>query len=101
MNLKKESTDSKSLMDRLLDNAKKTQSSAKEELLNNSLSQKQQIAQKSDDVLTNIYLSSQKNSIYGQMLANKSEGVKTVKDAQNIEDVKKRCKSFRLRIKRC
>lgn len=91
-NVKVESSkqESKSLMDRLFDNAKAQTISAKNPNLQESDFTKQGTLNKNNnDIATNIYLSSQKNSIYNQMLSNKTEGVKTVKDGTSIEDVKK------------
>ncbi len=91
-NVKVESSkqESKSLMDRLFDNAKAQTISAKNPNLEESDFTKQGTLNKNNnDIATNIYLSSQKNSIYNQMLSNKTEGVKTVKDGTSIEDVKK------------
>ncbi len=82
--------ESKSLMDRLFDNAKAQTISAKNPNLQESdLTKQGTLNKNSNDIATNIYLSSQKNSIYNQMLSNKTEGVKTVKDGNSIEDVKK------------
>ncbi len=82
--------ESKSLMDRLFDNAKAQTISTKNPNLQENLSPEPgTINKNNNDIATNIYLSSQKNSIYNQMLSNKTEGVKTVKDGSSIEDVKK------------
>jgi hypothetical protein len=91
-NVKVESSkqESKSLMDRLFDNAKAQTISAKNPNLQESdLTKQGTLNKNNNDIATNIYLSSQKNSIYNQMLSNKTEGVKTVKDGTSIEDVKK------------
>jgi len=91
-NIKVESPkqESKSLMDRLFDNAKAQTISSKNPNLQENISTEQGTLNKNNnDIATNIYLSSQKNSIYNQMLSNKTEGVKTVKDGTSIEDVKK------------
>lgn len=87
-----ESKNTKSLMDRLFENAKNSTISSKTSNVNIQNMQEQNIEGKSNDVLTNIFLSSQKNSIYNQMVANKSEGVKVIKDAKNLEDVSKGAK---------
>lgn len=86
---KEEIKSGKSLMDRLLDNAKEQTVTVKNANLNNETLETQiTTTQKSNDIATNMFLSSQKNSIYTQMVVNKSEGVKTVKNASSIEDVK-------------
>ncbi|PLY06270.1 MAG: hypothetical protein C0625_09905, partial [Arcobacter sp.] len=79
-----ESKNTRSLMDRLLENAKNSTPS-----VNNKSLEEQNTVSKSNDVVTNIFLSSQKNSIYNQMAANKSEGIQVVKDAKNVGDIKK------------
>ncbi len=89
-NTNKEQT-SKSLMDRLLDKSKDTITVSKNSVLNDNL-QTQANNTKSNDVVTNIFLSNQKNSIYNQMLSTKSEGLKVVNEGKNIEDIKKSAK---------
>ncbi|RXJ69598.1 hypothetical protein CRV08_02520 [Halarcobacter ebronensis] len=44
--------------------------------------------QKSTDIVTNIFLSTQKGSVQSQLMANKSDNVKMVKDANSLKDVK-------------
>ncbi|RXK00761.1 hypothetical protein CRV02_08825 [Arcobacter sp. CECT 8989] len=87
--LKQENTDNskdsktKSLMDQLINtNKPKTVSTETLETNVNSSS-------KNGDLLTNIYLGSQKNSIYNQMLSTKSEAVRIVKEGKSAEDIKK------------
>lgn len=90
---------SKSLMDRLLDNAKDSTLAQKSMLPNENI--KTQISNtKSNDVVTNIFLSNQKNSIYNQMLSTKSEGIKVVKEAKNVSDVKKSAEILDLGLKK-
>lgn len=82
-------SNSKSLMDRLIDNAKTATVTTKDDTLENKAPSNVGTSAKSNDIVTNIFLGSQKNSIYNQMLSNKSEGVKVVKEAKSINDVKK------------
>ncbi|MFV0563142.1 hypothetical protein [Malaciobacter mytili] len=51
-----------------------------------------------NDLLTNIYLSSQKNSIINQAIIAQHEGVKIAKEANNIEDIKKSAKILELEL---
>ncbi|AXH15749.1 hypothetical protein CP985_08670 [Malaciobacter mytili LMG 24559] len=51
-----------------------------------------------NDLLTNIYLSSQKNSITNQAIIAQHEGVKIAKEANNIEDIKKSAKILELEL---
>ena len=53
---------------------------------------------KKDEVLTNIYLGSQKNSINNQILSNKNEALKVVKEGKNIEDIKKGAKKLDITV---
>ncbi len=89
----------KSLMDRLLDNAKTNTISSKEMPLNNPL-QEQSNSLKTTDVVTNIFLSNQKNSIYNQMLSTKEEGKKVVKEGKSVDDVKKGAEILDLGLKK-
>lgn len=57
--------------------------------LSDSAKQVSNSSSKNNDLLTNIYLGSQKNSIYNQIVSNKSDAVKTVKEAKSVADVKK------------
>lgn len=98
-NLKENTSNSKSLMERLLDNAKNNTLSPKETVSNEPLKE-QTSTSKSNDVVTNIFLSNQKNSIYNQMLSTKKEGTKIVKDGTNIEDVKKGAEILDLGLKK-
>lgn len=52
-----------------------------------------------NEFLSNIYLSSQKNSMNNQSLAVKHEGVKTAKEAKNVDDIKKSAKLLNLEAK--
>ena len=76
-------------MDRLLDNANKSINLSTDSSQDDINSKGQSSSIKSSDILTNIYLGSQKNSIYNQMITNKSEGLKVVNDGKSVEDVKK------------
>lgn len=51
-------------------------------------SQKQTALQKSNDFMTNIYLSSQKATMLSQMTMNKSEGLKLVKEGTSLDNIK-------------
>lgn len=86
-------------MDRLLDNAKTNTISSKEMPLNNPL-QEQSNSLKTTDVVTNIFLSNQKNSIYNQMLSTKEEGKKVVKEGKSVDDVKKGAEILDLGLKK-
>lgn len=87
--LKQENTESskdiktKSLMDQLISTNKPKTVSI------DTLETNVKPASKNGDLLTNIYLGSQKNSIYNQMLSTKSEAVKIVKEGKSAEDIKK------------
>ncbi len=94
-----EKPESKSLMDRLLDNAGKNSVNKIDEVIDNRTLHTQTSKQKNDDVLTNIFLGTQKNSIYNRMLANKSEGVKVAKEASTLGEVKKSAEILELGLK--
>jgi hypothetical protein len=97
--LPKNEQSSKSLMDRLLDNAKNTTLSTKDSVPNENLkTQTNNI--KSNDVVSNIFLSNQKNSIYNQMLSTKSEGIKVVKEAKSTDDIKRSAEILDLGLKK-
>jgi hypothetical protein len=85
-----ENKQGKSLMDKLLDKAK-----------SNTISSRVIIPEgnkdnNSNNLLTNIYLSSQKNSIYTQSIAKKSEAVKVLKDGSSVSDIKEASKILEL-----
>ncbi len=86
--VKNNMSETKSFIDKLVDDTKKSNIN-KETLVDKNITSKQQTSYKSNDIVTNIFLSSQKNSIYRQILANKSEGVKVVNEAKTLEAVKK------------
>lgn len=81
------SDDNKSLMDKLLESANKNVKQVSQEEVTKATKEVVQTS-KSADVVTNIYLGAQKNSIYNQMLATKSEGLKLVKEEGGVEAVK-------------
>ena len=93
----------RSLMDRLLDNASKTINITdnQDETTPSSQNTTGQNTSntKANDFVTNIFLGSQKNSIYNQMIANKTEGVKVVKEGTNVEDIKKGAELLNLGLK--
>lgn len=62
-------------------------------------SEKQNSSQKSNDFMTNIFLSTQKNSVLSQMIMNKSEGVKTLKGAESLKDIKEGAETLDLGLK--
>jgi hypothetical protein len=76
-------TQVKSLMDQLIQkNSKSIESIAPEKV---DMMQRESA---SKDFISNIYLSTQKNSINTQNLFNKNEAINLLKDATNIKDVK-------------
>jgi len=86
-------------MDKILNNAKDTILSSKETVSSQPLN-KQASTSKTSDVVTNIFLSNQKNSIYNQMLSTKKEGLKVVKEGKSVEDVKKGAEILELGLKK-
>ncbi|WP_072682199.1 flagellar hook-length control protein FliK [Arcobacter sp. LA11] len=93
------SSNNKVLMDKLVDNAKNSMLSSKETVSNQPL-QEQTSNLKSNDVVTNIFLSNQKNSIYNQMLSSKKEGTQIVKEGKSLDDVKKGAEILDLGLKK-
>lgn len=100
--LKKDET--KVTLDKLVDDKKsadkielstKAQPTLKQELAQNIHEPKDN----KNELLSNIYLSSQKNSINNQNMALKHEGVKTAKDAKGVDDIKKSAKLLDLAVK--
>lgn len=77
----------KSLMDRLVDESKKTINDDK--LEKSSLTDKSTTTSSSKDILTSIYLSSQKSTMDNQSIKTKAEAMNLAKDANSIKDVEK------------
>ncbi len=91
-------TNKKTLIEKLVD---EENSLKKEEIVQSKVETKtdeKATLNGKNDLLTNIYLSSQKNSIVNQSIIAQYEGVKVAKEANNIEDIKKSAKILELEL---
>lgn len=85
-------------MDKLLEESKALNKDEVVETKRVEVEQQKSSLNSRNDVLTNIYLSSQKNSIASQSIIAKHEGVKIAKEAKGIEDVKTSAKQLDLEL---
>ena len=95
----KQKEETKSLMDSLIDKTKisKDLSSLTQE--ESKTLKNTNITSNSKDVISNIYLSSQRNSINNSALSNKTEAINTVKNATTTSEVEVSAKKLDLNVK--
>ncbi len=91
------STNKKTLIEKLVEDS----SLNKEEIVKARVETKvddKTILNSKNDLLTNIYLGSQKNSIVNQSIIAQYEGIKVVREANSLEDIKKSAKILELEL---
>ena len=108
--VKTQAKEEKSLFDKIVDNKKTIETKVEDKKLDEKVVDQQSktldnpnkpVSEKnSRDVLTNIYLSTQKNTNANQNLAKKTEAINEVKTAKSTENVKSAAKKLDLELEK-
>ena len=94
-------TKNESLIDKLLkENGSKKESTSTQQLIKPNISNSSELSKSKNDLLTNIYMSSQKKSVDVKKLETKHEGVEIAKKATTTKEVEQSAKVLNLGLEK-